>query len=298
MTTLSRRALLAGTSLLAAAPALAGAATQFGVLSIEQSSAGEPLLLVPGLACGAWALEEITRRLSPRFSIHALTLPGFDGRPPIEAPMIPRICADIAAYVTERRLERPLLVGHSLGAFIALKTAAAHPELFNGIVTLDGYPVFPALAAATAGERAATAQRLAAQFAVGVGDPVRFRETLRGFLAARMNDSRQAERFAERAARSDPAATAAYLVEMLSADLRPELVRLDAPLLALAATDSYLAGRGEEEISAFYGDLLAEAPKFSVLLLREARHFVAVDRPDVVAAAIESFAIGLRLGHA
>lgn len=298
MTTLSRRALLAGTSLLAAAPTLAGAASQFGVLSVEQSGAGEPLLLVPGLACGAWALDEVARRLSQRFSIHALTLPGFDGRPPIEAPMIPRICADIAAYVTARRLERPLLVGHSLGAFIALKTVAAHPELFNGIVTLDGYPVFPALAAATAEERAATAHRLAAQFAAGAGDPVRFRETLRGFLATRMNDSRQAERFTERAARSDPAATAAYVVEMLSADLRPKLARLDAPLLALAATDSYLAGRSEEEILAFYGDLLAEAPKFSVLLLREARHFVAVDRPDVVAVAIESFVVGLRLGHA
>ncbi|MBU3889074.1 alpha/beta fold hydrolase [Methylosinus sp. KRF6] len=296
MTTLSRRALLAGTSLLVAAPALAGAATQFGVLSIEQSGAGEPLVLIPGLACGAWALEEIARRLSPRFSIHALTLPGFDGRAPIEAPMIPRICADIAAYVAA--LKRPLLVGHSLGAFIALKTTAAHPELFGGIVTLDGYPVFPALAGATAEERAGTAQRLAAQFSAGAGDPVRFRETLRGFLAARMNDSRQAERFAERAARSDPAATAAYVVEMLSADLRPELARLDAPLLALAATDSYLAGRSEEEISAFYADLLAKAPKASVLLLREARHFVAVDRPDVVAAAIESFAAGLRLGRA
>lgn len=296
MTTLSRRALLAGTSLLVAAPALAGAATQFGVLSIEQSGAGEPLVLIPGLACGAWALEEIARRLSPRFSIHALTLPGFDGRAPIEAPMIPRICADIAAYVAA--LKRPLLVGHSLGAFIALKTTAAHPELFGGIVTLDGYPVFPALAGATAEERAGTAQRLAAQFSAGAGDPVRFRETLRGFLAARMNDSRQAERFAERAARSDPAATAAYVVEMLSADLRPELARLDAPLLALAATDSYLAGRSEEEISAFYANLLAKAPKASVLLLREARHFVAVDRPDVVAAAIESFAAGLRLGRA
>ncbi|TDX64940.1 pimeloyl-ACP methyl ester carboxylesterase [Methylosinus sp. sav-2] len=296
MTSLSRRALLAGTSLLAAAPALAGAETQFRTLSVEQSGAGEPLVLIPGLACGAWALEEIARRLSPRFSIHALTLPGFDGRPPIEAPMIPRICADIAAYVAA--LKRPLLVGHSLGAFIALKTAAAHPKLFGGIVTLDGYPVFPALAGATAEERAGTAQRLAAQFAVGAGDPARFRETLRGFLAARMNDSRQAERFAERAARSDPAATAAYVIEMLSADLRPELTRLDAPLLALAATDSYLAGRSEEEISAFYANLLAKAPKASVLLLREARHFVAVDRPDVVAAAIDSFAAGLRLGRA
>lgn len=296
MTTLSRRTLLAGTSLLAAAPALAGVATQFGVLSLELSGAGEPLVLIPGLACGAWALEEIARRLSPRFSIHALTLPGFDGRTPIETPMIPRICADIAAYVAA--LKRPLLVGHSLGAFIALKTAAARPELFGGIITLDGYPVFPALAGATAEERAATAQRLAAQFSVGAGDPVRFRERLRGFLAARMNDSRQAERFAERAAHSDPAATAAYVVEMLSADLRPELARLDAPLLALAATDSYLAGRSEDEISAFYANLLAKAPKASVLLLREARHFIAVDRPDVVAAAIESFAAGLRLGRA
>ncbi|MBG0810987.1 alpha/beta hydrolase [Methylosinus sp. H3A] len=296
---LTRRALIASASLLAASaaePAGAGAAREFGVLTVEESGAGDPLLLIPGLACGAWALADIARRLAPRFSIHALTLPGFDGRPPIAAPMIARVAADIAAYVAERRLERPILVGHSLGAFVALRAALLRPERFGGVVTLDGYPVFPALASATADERAAAATRLAEQFAAG--DPARFLATLRAFLTARMNDPQQAERFAERAARSDPAATAAYVVEMLSADLRPEFARLETPLLALAATNSYLAGRAEEDICAFYAGLLAEAPKAAIAPIREARHFVAVDRPDVVAAAIESFAAGLRLGRA
>ncbi|CAN2532187.1 Putative+aminoacrylate+hydrolase+RutD [Methylocapsa aurea] len=297
---LTRRALIAGASLLAATaqPAVAGAGRTFGVLSIQESGAGDPLLLIPGLACGAWALDDIARRLAPRFSIHAVTLPGFDGRPPIAAPMIARVAADIAAYIAERRLERPILVGHCLGAFVALQAALLRPEQIGGVVTLDGYPVFPALAGADAEARVAAAKRLGEQFAVGAGNPARFRATLRAFLAARMNDAQQADHFAERAARSDPGATAAYVVEMLSSDLRPELTRLTAPLLALAATDSYLAGRADENISAFYAGLLADAPKSAVTLLRGSRHFVAVDQPDVVAVAIESFAAGLRLGRA
>jgi pimeloyl-ACP methyl ester carboxylesterase len=294
---LTRRALIAGASLMAAAHAEPArpSSKDVGSFAVEESGdAAETLVLIPGLACGAWAFEEITRRLSPRFAIHALTLPGFDGRPPIGAPIIERVAADVAAYVAERRLRRPILIGHSLGAFVALKAGLLRSSALGGIVAIDGFPVFAPLAQATPEERVAEARRRAEPFLAAADDPARFRSVLNAFLAARMRDPERAARFAERAARSDPRATAAYVVEMLSADLRPELSRLEAPLLALAATDSYLAGRSEQEIADFYTGLHAGAPKATVLLVRDSRHFAAVDQPDVVGAAIEAFAAGLR----
>lgn len=38
----------------------------------------------------------------------------------------------------------PLLVGHSMGAFIAALAGATHPERFRGVVLVDGGPAFPA----------------------------------------------------------------------------------------------------------------------------------------------------------
>jgi pimeloyl-ACP methyl ester carboxylesterase len=85
---------------------------------------------------------------------------------------------------------------------------------------------------------------------------------------------------------------------MLSADLRPDLPKLAAPLLALVSVDSYLSGRSEPDIRAFYAALLAGAPRASLHLVRGARHFMAQDRPDVVCAAIEAFVAGLEHARA
>lgn len=293
----TRRELMAGVAAALAAPA--AAAPEMGSLAVERSGGkGPDLLLIPGLAGGAWCYEETIRRLSPDFSIHVLTLPGFDGRPAMGAPIIERVVADIIRYIESARLDRPVVVGHSLGAFLALRIAAIWPGPIGGLVTLYGYPVFPPLAGADPAQRAAEARRRAAPFHAAAGDPERFRATMRDFIAARMNDPREAERFAERAARSDPRATGDYIVEMLSADLRPDLPKLAAPLLALVAADSYLSGRSEPEIRAFYAAVLAGAPRASLHLVRGARHFMAQDRPDVVCAAIEAFVAGLGHAHA
>ena len=83
------------------------------------------------------------RRFSPDHRIYALTLAGFDGRAPVAAPMIDKVVADIARFIEARRVDRPILIGHSLGAFIALRLGVEHAKLIGGLVTLDGYPVFP-----------------------------------------------------------------------------------------------------------------------------------------------------------
>jgi N-formylmaleamate deformylase len=296
MTPLTRRDLMAGAAAAMVAPAAASPdmGADMGSLAVERSGgAGPALLLVPGLAGGAWCFEETIRRLSPDLAIHALTLPGFDGRPAAGAPMIERVVADITRYIESARLDRPILVGHSLGAFLALRAALTRPGAIGGVVTIDGYPVFPLLAGAGPEARAAEARRRAAPFHAAAGDPERFRALMRDFIAARMTDPKEAEMFAARAARSDPRATGDYVVEMLSADLRPDLPKLAAPVLALVSVDSYLAGRSEPDIRAFYAALLAGAPRAFLHLVRGARHFMAQDRPDVVCAAIEAFVAGL-----
>jgi N-formylmaleamate deformylase len=297
MTPLTRRDLMAGAAAAMAAPA--AASTDLGSLAVQRSGgAGPALLLIPGLAGGAWCFEETIRRLSPDLAIHAVTLPGCDGRFAAGAPVIERAAADIIRYIESARLDRPILVGHSLGAFLALRIATMRPGAIGGLVAIDGYPVFPPLAGAEPAARAAEARRRAAPFHAAAGDPERFRALMRDFIAARMTDPKEAENFAARAARSDPRATGDYIVEMLSADLRPDLPKLAAPLLALVSVDSYLAGRSEPDIRAFYAALLAGAPRASLHLVRGARHFMAQDRPDVVCAAIEAFVAGLEHARA
>jgi len=46
--------------------------------------------------------------------------------------------ADVAAVLRHFAAQRPVLVGHSMGAYVALLTADAYPELTRKLVLLDG----------------------------------------------------------------------------------------------------------------------------------------------------------------
>jgi len=280
-----------------ASPALPAPAAvmDYGAIAVEKHGAsGAPLVLIPGLAGGAWSWAETIRRLAPTHAVYVLTLAGFSGRPAVPTPLIDHVVADIARFVRDNQLDRPTIIGHSLGAFVAFRLAIAHPDLIGGLIAVDGFPVFSPLAEADAGGRAAAAKKLAQELAVGK-NPAEFHAALLNFLTARMNDPVQAAQAADLAARSDPEATAEYIIEMLSADLRPELSKLTMPVLALVAENSYKRGLPEPEIRAFYARVLSNAPQGSIALIRNARHFAMVDQPDVVAAAIEGFAAGRRL---
>jgi pimeloyl-ACP methyl ester carboxylesterase len=255
---------------------------------------GTALIFIPGLAGGAWSWSDMVRRLAPTHAIYALTLAGFSGQPPVKAPVVDKVVADIAHLISEKRLQRPILVGHSLGAFIAFRVAIEHSDRIGAVVALDGFPVFSPLADVDAAGRRAAADKLANELARGK-NAEEFRAALRAFLTARMNDPEKATAMTDFAARSDPESVVQYVLEMLSADLRPDLGKVKVPILALIAADSYKKGLPDSEIQAFYKRVFANAPEASTLIIHNARHFIYVDQPDAVAAAIEAFLAGLRM---
>jgi N-formylmaleamate deformylase len=156
-----------------------------GTVAAEKyGDGGTPLIFIAGLAGGAWSWNEMVERFAPTHEVYALTLAGFSGRPPAEPPVIDKVVADIGRLIREKSLNKPILVGHSLGAFIAFRVAIEHADLVGGVIALDGFPVFSPLVDATPAERLAAANRLAN--ALGRGkSPEEFRAALGDFLRER-----------------------------------------------------------------------------------------------------------------
>ena len=57
------------------------------------------------------------------------------------------VAGDAAALLAALGWRRPLIVGHSWGADVALELAAAQPELASGLVFVDGGTIEPSAAA-------------------------------------------------------------------------------------------------------------------------------------------------------
>jgi pimeloyl-ACP methyl ester carboxylesterase len=97
-----------------------------------------PLLLLHGAGSNLAAMTVLARQLRPRHRVIAMDLRGHgrsgDGPWSWDAAL-----GDLAAVTVQMELDRPAVVGHSLGGMLAALWAQRHPES-GGAVSLDGSP--------------------------------------------------------------------------------------------------------------------------------------------------------------
>ncbi len=97
---------------------------------------GPTLLLIHGLGASMRVFtHSVLERLAGEFRVVVLERPGSG-----ESTREPQACArvrsqaeTVSAFIRALELERPLLVGHSMGGAVALAVALAHPEQVRGL---------------------------------------------------------------------------------------------------------------------------------------------------------------------
>lgn len=100
---------------------------------------GRPILCIHGLTANSRFWDCLASALSPTYKIIAMDLRGrgLSDKPPT-GYSIKYHCRDILALMEDQGLKRPVLMGHSLGAFISLVFAAKHPDKVNRLILIDG----------------------------------------------------------------------------------------------------------------------------------------------------------------
>ena len=270
-----------------------------GTLHVEKYGSGtQVLVLVPGLAGGSWVWQGTIGEFASGHTVYAITLPGFDGHAATDKkPLFATFLSDFWTFLAVERLGKPVVIGHSLGATLAIALAEQHSERLAGIVAVDGLPVFPALAFATPSQREATAARMAEAFAsLDPAAELAGQETFMSTVGTIRPEL--VKPAATRQARSDPRAIAGWMREDLAGDLRPELARITIPLLEIMpynpADAKAPAGYTQEQTLGFYRSLLAGAPNATVIAIEPSRHFVMLDQPEAFYKAIAQFLASIR----
>lgn len=257
---------------------------------------GPPLILIPGLASGAWVWQDTIAALAGEHRIYAVTLAGFDGRPPAAGDALAQASGALEELIASRRLERPVLVGHSLGGILALTFAAAHSDLVRGVVAVDALPVFPTTETVPAAQRPALAERVRAQIA-GLSTAEFEAQQFQYMQRIGVVDAAAATAAAQRTSRSDPKAVAGYAAAVMALDARAQLPGIRVPVLEVVpylAGDYAAAGVSAEGKRAYYASLLAGVTQLEVVTIAPARHFVMLDQPQAFVAALRGFLAGLK----
>jgi pimeloyl-ACP methyl ester carboxylesterase len=105
----------------------------------EWPGKGPSILLLHGLASSSHIWDLVAPRLAPRFRIVAYDQRGhgLSGKPS-SGYGFGRLVADGATVIRTLGLGRPLVVGHSWGANVALQLAVERPTTVSGDVLVDG----------------------------------------------------------------------------------------------------------------------------------------------------------------
>lgn len=237
---------------------------------------GPDIVLIPGLTCGGHVWDATVEHLLPGHTVHVLTLSGFAGRAPAAAdPFLPAVRDELAAYV--RELDRPVIVGHSLGGFMALWMASTEADALAGAIAVDGLPSLGALTGQDPDAIAAFAEQMQRQMAEQ--SPEAFAKQTAQTLQMQISDPAEAAAVADVSGRSDPGTVGRAMAELLTTDLRPLMSRASVPVLLLGA-----GGGGDAQIEARreqYRAQVATIPDHEVVMVPGTRHFVMLDAPQV-----------------
>lgn len=262
-----------------------------GVLVERHGAAsGRPLILIPGLASGSWVWQDTIRAFAGTHPLYVLTLPGFDGRPPAPTAPFAAARAAVAQLIAERKLQKPVIVGHSLGGTLGYAVAEDQPAAVGGVVSIDGLPVMPGTETMAPAQRTQMAEGMRGRVAT---DPAAFARQQQSYMRTiGVLDMGKADDLARLSARSDPASTGQYAADVLNLDLRPGLAAIQAPLLVISPyheLDASQQGVSDSAKADYYRSLLEGAPRVQVVSVAPARHFAMIDQPEKVIEAIRSF---------
>jgi pimeloyl-ACP methyl ester carboxylesterase len=100
---------------------------------------GEPVIAIHGITANSASWVAVDRALGARASLVALDLRGRGASNRLPGPYgIAAHARDALAALDALGVERGVVAGHSLGAYIAARLAAEHPERVRALILVDG----------------------------------------------------------------------------------------------------------------------------------------------------------------
>lgn len=256
--------------------------------SVTVEGEGPDVIMIPGLMSPRTVWDDAVASLGGRYRVHRLQIGGFAGEPAganAEGPLLEPIADAVAAYISENKLDRPAVVGHSMGGLLGLMLTERHPELVGKLMIVDSLPFYSMLMSP-----AATPESVAPQAAtfrdqlLAMSDEAFAAQQAAGYRSLVATESARPA-LIEQSLKSDREVAARAIYELMTTDIRPKLAGIDTPITVLYATNAYVS-------DALVGPLFRSfdaAPHAKVVPVADSYHFIMIDQPEVFGAALGDF---------
>jgi pimeloyl-ACP methyl ester carboxylesterase len=250
---------------------------------VDHEGEGPALLFLHGGTAHAHWWDFVVQAIGPGVRAFAADLRGHGDSSSASdgAYRVRDYVEDVAFVIAELGLERPIVIGHSLGSFVALDFAVEHPGAASGIVVADGRASF--------GAAGARYLRLLGMFGSAQYPSLeeaieRFRPLPKETIALpdalahviRHGVKREGDGWTTKFDR-------AALTGLDVFDLRARLAEIECPVLFIRGEHSTVVSKSAA------ARLAAACRSGRVVELPGCHHHVLIDRPDLLGAEIRAF---------
>ncbi|MGZ9114607.1 MAG: alpha/beta fold hydrolase [Brevundimonas sp.] len=250
------------------------------------------VILIPGLTSSPEIWDGLTEQLKSRYRVHRIHVQGFAGAPaednatgPVSAP----VAEDIARYIAEKGLNKPAVIGHSMGGTIGMMLAARHPDSVGRLMVVDMVPFMGAMFGAP-GATAESVTPTADAIYQGMSTSPReqYQQQADAQIAGMINTESLRAGPLQDSRDSDQRVAASAFRELIVTDLRPELPRITAPttVLYVRFNDPRMTN---EMVDGIYQASFATLPSAQLKRIDDSAHFIMLDQPALFAAEVNAF---------
>ncbi len=253
---------------------------------------GRAAILIPGLDCSGDVWNATADQLKSNFTCYIITLPGFAGQPPIHSDSILKtVAAQLANFIKEQHLEKPVIIGHSLGGWLALYLGATYPDLTGDIVSVSSAPFLPALSmGSNITLDSASKIGLMIKKSMESQTPEQVKQSEKYVLSTMITDSEKIAEVAGMTEESDQATQGEVMYELFSDDLRPLIGNIKSRILVLNDWITYKQyGVTHESVYDALKQQYRLAHDVTIKINDHSKHFIMYDDPKWFYKQLDNF---------
>lgn len=114
----------------------------YDIYSSKQKAKSSPIIFLHGLLGNKLNNRSASRKLSKNLQkdVYCLDLRNHGSSPHVQRCDYPAMAADVEKFCIDHQLHHPILMGHSMGAKVAMSLALYQPELPSMVISIDNVP--------------------------------------------------------------------------------------------------------------------------------------------------------------
>ena len=255
--------------------------------SVDKS---KDVVLIHGFASSSDVWNGTVEELSDDFNLHLVQIKGFAGTPsPTDLPeeYLKAIRDSITQYINVKKLEKPVVAGHSMGALLSLLIASQNPDLVSRVIVVDALPFYSLIFSpqATSEQIKPMAQQVKNQLLSLKDQP--FAEQVENSVSIMTKVDAKQDVVTNWSLTSDREVYANILAEVMSYDARPELSNIQVPVVVINAFDNAMPVN-KEGLTKLYRNAYSNAKVFELQTIEDSYHFIMWDQPQLFYEALKS----------